>query len=101
MHFGGGVDVRGTFASVQDGFDLRTDAGRLVLRIMLSMAEYELERMRSNWNDAKARAVLVIGGSLVPATVSVPVRAPVAFMYPQGFVDRVDGALHLLPQGRR
>jgi hypothetical protein len=25
---------------------------------MLSMAEYELERVRSNWNDAKARAVM-------------------------------------------
>jgi DNA invertase Pin-like site-specific DNA recombinase len=51
-------DAGGTFASVQDGFDLRTDTGRLVLRIMLSMAEYELERVRSNWHDAKARAVM-------------------------------------------
>ena len=51
-------DAGGTFASVQDGFDLRTDTGRLVLRIMLSMAEYEFERVRSNWNDAKARAVM-------------------------------------------
>ncbi|MEA2275348.1 MAG: site-specific recombinase [Solirubrobacteraceae bacterium] len=48
----------GTFASVQDGFDLRTDTGRLVLRIMLSMAEYELDRVRTGWNDAKARAVM-------------------------------------------
>jgi DNA invertase Pin-like site-specific DNA recombinase len=51
-------EAGGTFASVQDGFDLRTDTGRLVLRIMLSMAEYELERVRSNWHEAKARAVM-------------------------------------------
>ncbi len=51
-------DAGGTFASVQDGFDLRTDTGRLVLRIMLSMAEYELERVRAGWYDAKARAVM-------------------------------------------
>ena len=36
----------GTFASVQDGFDLSTDTGRLVLRIMLSLAEWELDRIR-------------------------------------------------------
>jgi DNA invertase Pin-like site-specific DNA recombinase len=51
-------DAGGTFASVQDGFDLRTDTGRLVLRIMLSMAEFELERVRGGWYDAKARAVM-------------------------------------------
>ena len=45
-------DAGGTFASVQDGFDLGTDTGRLVLRIMFSMAEYELDRVRGGWNDA-------------------------------------------------
>jgi DNA invertase Pin-like site-specific DNA recombinase len=47
----------GTFVSVADGFDLTTDTGRLVLRIMLSLAEFELDRVRGNWADAKARAV--------------------------------------------
>lgn len=47
----------GTFASVADGFDISTDTGRLVLRIMLSLAEFELDRVRSNWEDARARAV--------------------------------------------
>jgi len=47
----------GTFVSVQDGLDVTTDTGRLVLRIMLSMAEWELDRVRSNWTVAKARAV--------------------------------------------
>jgi hypothetical protein len=47
----------GTFVSVADGLDLSTDTGRLVLRIMLSLAEFELDRVRGNWADAKARAV--------------------------------------------
>ena len=46
-----------TFASVSDGFDLSTETGRLVLRIMLSLAEFELERIRANWDDARERAV--------------------------------------------
>ena len=51
-------DAGGTFASVQDGFDLGTDTGGLVLRIMFSMAEYELDRVRGGWYDARARAVM-------------------------------------------
>src|SRR4051812_32988475 len=38
----------GVFASVEDGFDLSTDTGRLVMRIMFSMAEWELDRVRRN-----------------------------------------------------
>lgn len=47
----------GTFVSVADGFDLTTDTGRLVLRIMLSLAQFDLDRVRTNWDDAKAEAV--------------------------------------------
>ena len=47
----------GTFASVSDGFDLTTETGRLVLRIMLSLAEFELDRIRANWDDARQRAI--------------------------------------------
>jgi site-specific DNA recombinase len=47
----------GRFVSVGDGMDTSTDTGRLVLRIMLSIAEHELDRIRGNWADAKARAV--------------------------------------------
>jgi DNA invertase Pin-like site-specific DNA recombinase len=47
----------GLFYSVQDGLDISTDTGRLVLRIMLSMAEWELDRIRAQWQEAKARAV--------------------------------------------
>ncbi len=49
--------VGGTFISVQDGFDLGTSTGKLVLRIMFSIGEWELERARTNWDIAKARAV--------------------------------------------
>lgn len=47
----------GTFVSVEDGFDIATDTGRLILRIMLSMAEWELDRIRASWAAAQARAV--------------------------------------------
>lgn len=50
-------EAGGTFVSVADGFDLSTDTGRLVLRIMLSLAEFELDRFRGQWHDAKSRAV--------------------------------------------
>ncbi len=48
----------GTFASAGDGFDLTTDTGKLVLRIMLSIAEWELDRVRSQWSTARERAVM-------------------------------------------
>jgi DNA invertase Pin-like site-specific DNA recombinase len=78
----------GTFVSVDDGFDLTTDTGRLVLKLMLSLAEFELDRTRSNWNDAKAQAVArgihisalapcgysrpSAGGPLVPDPLTAP-----------------------------
>src|SRR5918999_4931609 len=47
----------GTFVAVEDGLDLSTDTGRLVLRIMLSLGEWELDCVRSNWRTAKQRAI--------------------------------------------
>jgi DNA invertase Pin-like site-specific DNA recombinase len=46
----------GTFISVQEQFDLDTDHGRLMLRQMLAYNEYESDRIRSNWDDARRRA---------------------------------------------
>jgi Resolvase, N terminal domain/Recombinase/Recombinase zinc beta ribbon domain len=61
------TDAGGVFVSVQDGLDLSTDTGRLVLRIMLSMAEWELERIRWNRQTACARAVARgVGPSVSP-----------------------------------
>jgi len=47
----------GTFISVQDGFDLSTPTGRLVMRILFSVGEWEYERVRNNWGVAQARAI--------------------------------------------
>jgi DNA invertase Pin-like site-specific DNA recombinase len=47
----------GTFVSVADGLDLSTPTGKLVLRIMFSMGEWELDRVRANWQVARARAI--------------------------------------------
>jgi DNA invertase Pin-like site-specific DNA recombinase len=47
----------GIFVSVQDGLDLSTDTGRLIVGIMLSMAEWELDRIREGWRVARSRAV--------------------------------------------
>ena len=52
------ISARGAlFASVSDGFDITTETGRLVLRILLSLAEFELERIRRQWREARAEAV--------------------------------------------
>jgi DNA invertase Pin-like site-specific DNA recombinase len=47
----------GTFVSVADGFDLTTETGRLIMRIMLAMGEWQLDRIRSSWDAARERAV--------------------------------------------
>jgi DNA invertase Pin-like site-specific DNA recombinase len=44
-------------ASVADALDTSTDTGKLVLNIMLSIAEFELNRIRGSWNDANVRAI--------------------------------------------
>jgi DNA invertase Pin-like site-specific DNA recombinase len=64
----------GTFASVQEGFDLTTPTGRLVLRMMLSLAEWELDRIRGNWEEARERAV----ARGLHLTATVPLRLPAA-----------------------
>lgn len=51
------TDAGGTLVSVEDGFDFGTDTGRLVLKIMLSMAEWELDRIRRTWMDSQRKAV--------------------------------------------
>jgi DNA invertase Pin-like site-specific DNA recombinase len=68
----------GMFASAQDGLDVSTDTGRLVLRIMLSMGEWELDRIRASWDVACAQAT-ARGLRIGPA--------------PFGYVRRNDGRL--------
>jgi len=50
-------EAGGTFAAVQDGLDLNTETGRLALCIMLSTAEWQLDRIREQWHTARSRAV--------------------------------------------
>lgn len=61
LHGLGAIDriekAGGIFVAVQDGFDLSTPTGRLVLRIMLSLAEFELDRIRGTFRASKADAV--------------------------------------------
>jgi DNA invertase Pin-like site-specific DNA recombinase len=51
------TDAGGTFVSVLDGLDFSTDSGRMVLRFMFSVAEWELDRTRAGWAIATRRAV--------------------------------------------
>jgi site-specific DNA recombinase len=50
------VAKRALFVSVADGFDLSTETGRLVLRIMLALAEFELDRIRGSFADGRRSA---------------------------------------------
>jgi site-specific DNA recombinase len=50
-------DMSGVFVSVYDNLDTSTSTGRMVLRIMLSIAENRLEEISEQWRTAKARAV--------------------------------------------
>lgn len=52
------IDMAGAvFFSVQDGADVPTSAGRLHQRMMLSLAEFELDRITENWDTSRERAV--------------------------------------------
>jgi DNA invertase Pin-like site-specific DNA recombinase len=45
------------FVSVAEGIDPTTPAGKMMQRLMLVLAEFELDRMRETWNAAQERAV--------------------------------------------
>jgi hypothetical protein len=49
--------VGGGFYSVEEGLDVNTDAGRLVLHILLSTPEYNLASTRAGWEEARARVI--------------------------------------------
>lgn len=52
------INDRGAlFGSVQDNFDITTVNGRMVMNILLSIAQAERERSRENWRIACAEAV--------------------------------------------
>jgi site-specific DNA recombinase len=49
------------FASVAESFDTTTPTGRLVMRMMFSFAEFELDRIKEQWSDAVSDAVVSRG----------------------------------------
>lgn len=74
-------DAGGLFASVADNFDITTPTGRLVLNMMLSIAQWELERIGASWAEARSRAIargVHIGGNV-----------------PFGYSKREDGRLEV------
>lgn len=51
------IDKAGGVVLTADGeFDTSTNTGELVLSIMLSLAQFELRRIRENWRDAQDKA---------------------------------------------
>jgi DNA invertase Pin-like site-specific DNA recombinase len=49
--------VGGFLISVQDGLDSRTESGKLVLQILSSFAEWELAKIRGNYETARRMAI--------------------------------------------
>ena len=68
--------VGGGFYSVQDGLDISTDGGRLVLRILLSVAEYQLDGVRAGWDAARERAIRRGVHLSRPCRLAIARRAP-------------------------
>jgi site-specific DNA recombinase len=54
-------DAGAHFASVAENFDTTTPTGRLVMRVMFSFAEFELDRIKEQWSDAVSDAVVSRG----------------------------------------
>jgi site-specific DNA recombinase len=46
-----------TFVSVAEGLDPTTPAGKMMMRLMLVMAEFELDRMKEAWEESRRQAV--------------------------------------------
>jgi DNA invertase Pin-like site-specific DNA recombinase len=80
----------GLILSADGDFDTSTPVGKMVARIMLTLAEFELDRIRENWKTAQRRAVARgvhvasrtptgynrgEGGRLVPDPIAAPLVA--------------------------
>jgi site-specific DNA recombinase len=50
-------EAGGVVLSAEGDFDTSTSTGELVLNMMLSLAQFELRRIRENWASARAHAV--------------------------------------------
>jgi len=77
-------DAGAKFVSASESFDTSTPVGKLVMRMMLSLAEFELDRVRENWKVAQQRAVQR--------------GIHIASKVPTGYVRGADGRLELHPE---
>lgn len=50
-------DAGAAFVSVAEGLDPTTPAGKMMMRLMLILAEFESDRIRASWDDAQRKAV--------------------------------------------
>jgi site-specific DNA recombinase len=77
-------EAGGVVITAEGDFDTSTAVGELVLNMMLSLAQFELRRIRDNWQAAKRRAV--------ERGIHIAPRVP------QGYVRGADGRLE--PNGK-
>ncbi|MEI6446507.1 MAG: recombinase family protein [Actinomycetes bacterium] len=76
------LDAAGAqFVSVAEGIDPQTPSGKMLQRLMLILAEFELDRIRDSWNDARRRAV-ERGVHVSSATPTGYVRGPGGVLEP-------------------
>jgi site-specific DNA recombinase len=83
------VAKKAVFVSVADGFDLTTETGRLVLRIMLALAEFELDRIRGSFADGRRSAVA--------RGLHLSARPPAGYVQVKDDDGRLSGPLEIDP----
>lgn len=84
------INQRGAlFASVSDGFDITTITGRLVLNILLSVAQAERERHTESWQTHKTRAVR--------RGIHISANVPFGYLRPRGPANPRTGKRPTLP----
>jgi DNA invertase Pin-like site-specific DNA recombinase len=77
-------DSGAVLISVAEGLDPTTAAGKMMVRMMLVMAEFELDRLRESWAESRRRAVAR--------------GVHLASKSPSGYLRGGDGRLRLDPQ---
>ena len=69
-------DADGKLIAVDNNFDTTTPFGKFGLTMMLAIAELESDRIKENWDDVQARAVLGRG-------VHISSRSPTGYIRPK------------------
>lgn len=83
------IDAAGaTFVSIAEGIDPSTPAGKMMQRLMLILAEYELDRVRESWRESRRRAV-ARGVHVASRTPTGYERNDDGTLRPGPFADRI------------